>query len=139
MRKHQKIRRLAGSVLALLACATWSACGGSAHGDEGESDADQTVFAVVNADGTVRYSKGVDASNPLTTGKFPDAIGGYQVLFTRDVSKCAAVVNVRAPNSGVIPPAYAVVGRSSQTQVEVQIFDRDGHPFDSAFELAVIC
>lgn len=97
-----------------------------------------TAFVAMGADGTVRYSKGVDASNPLTTGKFPGVSGGYQVLFTRDVSQCAAVANVHF-DAGAIAPAFAMVGRSSAAQVSVQIFRSDGTPFDAPFELAVFC
>ena len=135
----RKSHWLIGSVVALMACATWSACGSSANGDDGGDD--RTAFAVVNADGTVLQSRGVDASNPLTTGKFPDSKGSYQVLFTRDISRCAAVANVRG--SGVplstIPAAFAVVGRSSTTQVTVTIWHTDGSKLDEGFELIVIC
>lgn len=128
-----------GAVAAVgLGCAAIAACG-SAHSDEGADEAvANSAFVVMNADGTVRYGRGVDGSNPLTTGKFPDG-GGYQVLFTRDISACAAVASVRGPAAGVIPPAFAVVGRSSAQQVTVSIFRYDGTSVDADFEITVIC
>jgi hypothetical protein len=134
----RKSHWLIGSVVALMACATWSACGSSANGDEGDN---RTAFALVNADGTVEQSRGVDASDPLTTGKFPDSKGSYQVLFTRDISRCAAVANVRGSGAplSTIPAAFAVVGRSSPTQVTVTIWHTGGSNLDEGFELIVIC
>src|SRR5262249_2937085 len=96
-----------------------------------------TAFASMNADGTLNYSKGVDP-NPNFTGKFANSTGSYQVAFTRDVSNCVAVANVHPP-VGVIVPAFAMVTRSSTTQVAVVIFKFDGTPLDDAFELSVQC
>ncbi len=90
----------------------------------------------MNGDGSVNYSKDVDASNPLLTGR--TGTGAYQVLFTRDVTKCVAVASVHPP-LGLITPAFAMVSRSSSTQVSVVIFKLDGTTFDDGFELAVIC
>ncbi len=44
-----------------------------------------TAFVSMNGDGSVNYSKDVDASNPLLTGR--TGTGAYQVLFTRDVTR----------------------------------------------------
>ncbi len=95
-----------------------------------------TAFVSMNGNGSVNYSKGVDTSNPLLTGR--TGTGLYQVLFTQDVSKCAAVASVHPP-LGPITPAFAMVGRSSSTQVTVVIFDLAGAAFDDGFELTVIC
>jgi hypothetical protein len=95
-----------------------------------------TAFISMNFDGTVNYSKDVDTSNPALTGR--TGVGSYQVLFTRDVSKCAAVASVHPP-VGPITPAFAMVGRSSATQVTVVIFSLAGTALDDGFELAVMC
>lgn len=95
-----------------------------------------TAFVSMNGNGSVNYSKDVDTSNPALTGR--TGTGLYQVLFTRDVSKCAAVASVHPP-VGPITPAFAMVGRSSATQVTVVIFDLAGAAFDDGFELAVMC
>jgi hypothetical protein len=92
-----------------------------------------TAFISMNGDGTVNYSKDVDT---LLTGH--TGTGAYQVGFTRDVSQCVAVASVHPP-VGPITPAFAMVGRSSSTQVTVVIFDLTGVAFDDGFELAVMC
>ena len=94
-----------------------------------------TAFISMNGNGAINYFKGVD-TNPSFTGR--TGTGIYQVRFTRDVSSCVAVANVHPP-VGTIVPAFAMVSRSSSTQVTVVLFKLDGTTIDDGFELAVVC
>ena len=100
-----------------------------------------TAFISMNGDGTINYSKDVDTSSSTLTGR--TGTGFYQVKFTRDVSTCVAVANVHPP-LGSSQPAFAMVGRSSSTQVTIAIFGVASGTFaagfiDDGFELAVLC
>jgi hypothetical protein len=107
------------------------------QGPQGSPGAPATAYwAVMNADGTLKASSGVNTS-PNITGKFTNITGEYQVAFNRDVSNCAAVVS--ASEASAFFPTIAMVGRTSPTQVGVNTFKSDGTSIDSAFELAVFC
>jgi hypothetical protein len=107
------------------------------QGPQGEPGAPATSdWVIMHADGTVEASSGVDPT-PGLTGKFSGQTGSYQVLFTQDIFDCAAVATARLETVQVA--TFAMVYRTSHTQVGVLTFKYDGTPVDAGFELAVFC
>ena len=90
----------------------------------------KTLWAVVNADGTLVRGKGVTGSIRATTGF-------YQVTFVRDVSGCAC----SASTNGGIPGDVAPSSISPPAPQVVQVFtwNSAGTPADLAFQLVVNC
>jgi hypothetical protein len=106
-------------------------------GPQGEPGTPATSdWAIMNAEGLVQASSGVDTT-PGLTGKFTGQTGSYQVLFTRDIFNCAAIATARLETAQFA--TVAMVYRTSHTQVGVLTFKYDGTPVDSGFELAVFC
>ena len=105
-------------------------------GEQGDPGAPATaLWAVLRSDGTVIASSGVDP-NPNFTGRL--GTGSYQVLFTRNIASCAATASV-FQDVGVVVPRFAMVSRTSQSQVGVLVFEDDGTFTDSSIHLAVFC
>lgn len=94
----------------------------------------QAFFAVVNALGTlVRGFQAVSATRLFT--------GGYQVLFSHDVTGSAYIATPGLPGSGAIlgTGQITVASRSGAPNgVLVQTFDPSGNPIDLSFHLAVL-
>jgi hypothetical protein len=94
-----------------------------------------TLFAVVNANGTLAFGFGAVSSTKLATGE-------YQVIFNRNVRDCAYVATIGlSGNLGGSPAGeIAVVGRFNNVNgVFVQTFTSAGVPADLGFHLAVHC
>jgi hypothetical protein len=108
------------------------------QGPKGDPGAPATAYWVVmRADGSVASGSGLDPT-PGGTGKFSGSNGNYVVKFARNVSGCAASVTVDQ-EIGVLAPRFANLSAGKTTQVEVLIYDADGHLADAGFELAVFC
>lgn len=94
----------------------------------------QAFFAVVDALGTlVRGFQAVSATRLFT--------GGYQVLFSHDVTGSAYIATPGLPGSGAIlgTGQITVASRSGAPHgVLVQTFDPSGNPIDLSFHLAIL-
>ena len=94
-----------------------------------------TLFAVVNADGTLaRGQKAVSAAR-LSTGQ-------YEVVFRKDVRKCAYVgtIGLSGSSGSSLPGEITVVGRSGNDRgVFVTTHSSAGAFADLGFHLAVLC
>lgn len=97
-------------------------------------------FAEMNADGTlVVASPDVVRSSGLT-GKFSNSTGSYQVDFGQVVrGLCAPVVSLHQPTGVPITPGYAMSYFTSDFQVGVITFDKNGNLANQAFDLIVMC
>ena len=94
-----------------------------------------TMFAVVNANGTLaRGAKAVSATRLGT--------GSYEVIFRKDVRKCAYVATIGLSGSAgsSLPGEITVVGRSGNDRgVFVTTHSSAGASADLGFHLAVLC
>lgn len=94
-----------------------------------------TLFAVVNANGTLAFGFGGVSSTKLATGE-------YQVIFNHNVRNCAYVATIGlSGNVGSSPCGeIAVVGRFNNVNgVFVQTWTNACVPADRGFHLAVHC
>jgi hypothetical protein len=94
-----------------------------------------TLFAVVNANGTLARGFRAVSSSKLTTGR-------YQVIFNRDVSRCAFVATIGLSGSvgAATPGEITVVGRAGNPNgVFVTTHNSGGAFADNGFHLAVHC
>jgi uncharacterized coiled-coil protein SlyX len=101
------------------------------------------LFAVVDANGTLRTSRGVlsaaqsvdDDGNPVT--------GHYDVIFTRDVSACAVTVTAEPQFSGGIVASINGTFRGSpihdQRRFHVVLSDHDNDRVSTRFNIIVMC
>jgi hypothetical protein len=96
----------------------------------------QTMFAVVNSNGTLARGFGV-ASAGIDTGS-----GTYKVLFKRGVSKCAYAATLGSSGSIGGPPVgeIGVVGLAGhKAGVFVETFNSAGTTTAAGFHLVVTC
>ena len=106
------------------------------QGPQGSAGAPATPYwAVINADGTISSSSGVNAAE-TSSGISP---GNYFVGFTHDVAGCAATVAPMIPQSGAFFATFAMVGTTGRSQLEVQTYKYDGTGMNSPFEVALFC
>ncbi|MFV2102870.1 hypothetical protein [Micromonospora sp. LOL_024] len=94
----------------------------------------RTLFAVVNADGSLVRGLGAATANRLRTGM-------YQVVFDQDVTAASFVGTVGLTSSSGLAPAgqIAVAGRTGiRNAVFVTTFDGAGVAADRPFHLAVL-
>jgi hypothetical protein len=94
-----------------------------------------TMYAVVNANGTLaRGHRAVSAARLGT--------GAYEVVFRRDVRKCAflATIGLSGSAGSSLPGEVTVVGRASNDRgVFVTTHSSGGAAADLGFHLAVLC
>jgi hypothetical protein len=93
------------------------------------------VWAVVNANGS-KARAGCSTTSTSGSG------GSYDVVFPRNVVKCAYVATVGSPaRSGTVPPGYAIVvgAAISVNGVFIQTFDASGTLTPEPFHLVVDC
>jgi hypothetical protein len=103
--------------------------------DEGEENCACTLFAVVNANGTL--ARGFRA---VSSQRF--AVGRYAVIFNRNVRRCAYVATMGLSGSvGFSPPGQiSVVGLVSNANgVFIAVSNSAGADADLGFHLAVHC
>jgi hypothetical protein len=102
--------------------------------DDSDSDAGaSTVYAVVNADGTL--ARGFRAASAQRLG-----LGNYEVVFKRDVTNAAYVASIGLAGSigAANPGEITVVGRNGNAKgVFVTTHSSAGAPADAGFHLAV--
>src|SRR5438270_9068252 len=95
-----------------------------------------SLWAVINADGTISRSDGAAAT---TTSRI--AIGAYQVGFFRRVHVCAYTASIGNPAAG--NPAHGTIvvatRAGNNNAVFVETRDTTGALFDSPFHLLVTC
>jgi hypothetical protein len=100
-----------------------------------DDDDVSTMFAVVNADGTLaRGARAVSAARLAT--------GAYEVTFRKDVRKCAYVATIGLSGSAgsSLPGEITVVGRAGNDRaVFVTTHSSGGASADLGFHLAVLC
>jgi hypothetical protein len=93
-------------------------------------------WAVVSSVGTLARG----SSHVLSVGHL--AVGAYEVIFDKSVSKCAFVVSPGTTGAGSVgnPGAITVAGRSAnKAGVFIRTMDRFGAAVDQSFHLAVSC
>jgi hypothetical protein len=103
--------------------------------DRDEDDCACTLFAVVNANGTLARGLGAVSSQRL-------ALGAYEVIFNRNVRDCAYVATIGLSGSAFSSPPgeITVVGRvTSANGVFLTVSNSAGAPTDLGFHLAVHC
>lgn len=94
-----------------------------------------TLFAVVNADGDLDRDFRAVSAQRLARGQ-------YEVVFNRNVSRCAYVATIGDPGDDVVPPAgeISVAGRfGDDNAVFVATYNSNGSPANRGFHLAVHC
>ncbi len=92
-------------------------------------------FAVINSDGTFARGKGVNSSTNLTTGQ-------YEVIFNRNVSRCAFIATVgSSASSGTEPTGEITTVRRVGTAngVFLSTHDSSGAFANRGFHLMVAC
>jgi hypothetical protein len=93
----------------------------------------QTLFAVVNSDGSL--ARGFQA---ISSQRF--SVGRYEVIFSHDVTGSAYIATIGDSGSTVVPPAgeISVVGRfGAPNGVFLAVRDSAGNLADRGFHLAV--
>jgi hypothetical protein len=94
-----------------------------------------TLFAVVDANGLLVRDFRAVSSQRFSTGQ-------YEVVFNRNVSRCAYVATTGDSGNDTVPPPgeIAVVGRFGDANaVFITTYDSNGRPADRGFHLAVHC
>jgi hypothetical protein len=107
---------------------------GAAEADQQSDDGVRIFFAVVNADGALARGARATSSQRL-------ALGNYEVVFNRDVTRAAFLATIGLSGSiGAAPPGeITVVGRLGNAQaVFVTTHNSAGALADAGFHLAVV-
>ena len=102
--------------------------------DRSDDDDGGTRYAVVNANGTLARGRKAVAATRLATG-------AYEVVFHRDVRKCAYVGTIGLSGSAgsSLPGEITVVGRAGNDRgVFVTTHSSGGASADLGFHLAVL-
>jgi hypothetical protein len=92
-------------------------------------------YGVVASNGTLARGAHIVSTAPLGTGS-------YEVIFDKNVSKCAFTGSIGTTSTGSIPSPgqLTVAGRAGNVNgVFVRIVDRAGVSLDSSFHLSVNC
>jgi hypothetical protein len=101
------------------------------------------MFAVVNADGTLRASRGVQSAGQSLDGSGNPLTGHYDVIFHRNVSLCAVTVTAEPSFSGQITASVNGTFRGSPihdpNRFIIVLSDEDGHRINSRFNVIVTC
>jgi hypothetical protein len=123
-------------VLAALGAVTFLAQGALAPAAEESSKSTffhraRNLFAVVDADGTLVSGNNVDSVTHLATGQ-------YEVVFNRNVSRCAYIATTKNAYSQAMQ-AYTAGGHTSDRGVYVETKNQGGGLQDGPFNLVVAC
>jgi hypothetical protein len=89
----------------------------------------------VDANGSLQRGFRAVSSQRFSTGQ-------YEVVFNRDVSRCAYVATIGDAGNNTIPPPgeIAVEGRSGEADaVFIATYDSNGNSNDRGFHLAIHC
>lgn len=121
----------AGMAVALLAAGSVVLGSMADDADAAKRPLLKTLWAVVDADGTIVRSKGVVLSKSGNVGT-----GAYGIFFNRNVSGCTYTATIGANLHGMIS-AFSVAG--APRAVEVRTHDKDGGPSNRPFNLLVNC
>ena len=100
-----------------------------------DDDGGGTMYAVVNANGTLARGRRTVSATRLGTG-------AYEVIFRKDVRKCAYVATIGLSGSAgsSLPGEITVVGRAGNDRgVFVTTHSSGGASADLGFHLAVLC
>jgi hypothetical protein len=100
-----------------------------------DDDGAGTMYAVVNANGTLARGRRTVSATRLGTG-------AYEVIFRKDVRKCAYVATIGLSGSAgsSLPGEITVVGRAGNDRgVFVTTHSSGGASADLGFHLAVLC
>jgi hypothetical protein len=120
----------AGVVMMLLALASVVVASMTDDADAARRTQLKTLWAVVNADGTLDRGKGVTDSDKVSTGE-------YEIQFNRDVSRCAHSATFDHASGFIfISLRDASIGAR---EVGVTTTDRSAVVRDSPFHLIVTC
>ena len=119
-----------GMAVALLAAASVVVGSFTDDADAARRTQLKTLWAVVNADGTLARGKGVTSSSKVDTGD-------YEIRFRQDVSRCASSATFDH-TSGFIFIALRD-SRIGPREVGVTTTDRNAVVRDSPFHLIVQC
>jgi hypothetical protein len=109
-------------------------------GDRGPAGADaESLFARLNADGTIDAASPTVVRDPELTGRFTSTShGNYQVDFGRNIGGCVPTVSL--DNSIANPqPGFVSVGIESTFQVHVLTYAADGTRTDTPFNVILAC
>ncbi|MGH8901630.1 MAG: hypothetical protein ACRDYA_08075 [Egibacteraceae bacterium] len=93
-----------------------------------------TLFAVVNADGSLARGERVRESRQVAQGQ-------YEVTFRRAVDDCAYVATIGVAGTGNPPAGEISVGSQPGNRRGVQVRTRNsaGNAANRGFHLAVVC
>jgi len=108
---------------------------GVSNRPDGDRGCACTLFAVVDAEGSLERGFRAFSSQRFSTGQ-------YEVVFNRNVSGCAYVATIGDPGDDTVPPPgeIAVVGRFGDADaVFIATYNSNGRPADRGFHLAVHC
>lgn len=105
------------------------------------------MFAVVDGDGTLRASRGVQSAGHSVDASGNPLKGSYRVLFNRNVSLCAVTVTAEPSFSGQITASVNGTFRGipnpnpnfPPNQFIIVLFDEDHDFVDSRFNIIVTC
>jgi len=106
-----------------------------------------SLFAVVDGNGSLRASRGVQSAGHSIDGSGNPQKGTYRVAFDRDVSRCAATVTAEPSYSGQITASIngtfrGIPNPNPDFQPNVfliVLFDEDHNLVDSRFNVVVTC
>ena len=100
------------------------------------------LFAVVDAVGTVRASRGVQSVAQSTDGSGNPITGHYDVVFTRNVTACAVTVTAKPSFSGGIIASVNGTFRGSPihdpNRFIVVLSDHDNDRINTRFNIIVM-
>jgi hypothetical protein len=103
----------------------------------------QLLFAVVDADGTTRASRGVQSAAQSVDDDGNPVTGHYDVIFTRNVSTCAVTVTAEpSASTGVIASINGTFRGDSihnPNRFHVVLSDSDNDRVDARFNIIVMC
>jgi hypothetical protein len=105
------------------------------------------LFAVVDGDGTLRASRGVQSAGHSLDESGNPRTGSYRVLFDRNVWLCAATVTAEPSFNGKITASINGTFRGipnpnpnfPPNQFIVVLFDEDDNAVDARFNIIVTC
>jgi hypothetical protein len=103
----------------------------------------QLLFAVVDADGTILASRGVQSAAQSVDGDGNPMTGHYHVVFTRDVSECAVTVTAEPSFSrGIIATINGTFRGSpihDPKRFNVVLSEHDNDRISTRFNIIVMC
>ena len=101
------------------------------------------LFAVIDADGTIRASRGVQSAAQSVDGSGNPIPGHYDVIFTRNVSACAVTVTAEpSASSGTIASINGTFRGSpihNPNRFVVVLSDHDNDRVNGRFNIMVMC